>query len=305
MAIFIGLIVIDGMNQRNDLIPFHAIAGIIITLVTLGLCNYGLSLIAWVLAIGPGLFLIVTTLYSISKSTLFITTKKSIGDLFNATGDTISYLSDEALSRVESINKYGQTTYKETGKAISSAGTSIGDSWNSLFNAKVATGMDPAKAAVQTTAEVGAPVAGTAADNTAKVALATSPSVTITGEYTYLCGNGIDARSVPPASMAESCKYVNQQCTGSTDPKCRDKLIGVVSVPAVCLGMLATGGAAPSYAARDNCLACNDAYDSKSTTYTADLAKCRCEAMGNCPTATPVGSSETVSTQPFMNYGSW
>jgi uncharacterized membrane protein len=300
-AVFTGLIIVDALNNKNDLIPFHAVTGIIITVLTIVLCNYDLLALSWALAVIPSIFFLLTTLYAISQSKTFIAAEQGLGNIFGAArdkityaadtiGDTVGYAARQATAGVDYVNRYGQNTYNAAGQTISSAGKSVGDAWNSVFNAQVKAGVDPAKAAVVATATAGAPAAGTAAATTATAAIATAPSVTVKGEYLYICGDGVDPKTAAPSSMAESCKYVSQQCSGSKDPDCYDKLIGVVSVPAVCLGMLATGGMPPSATARNNCLACDPNLDAEA------LKKCRCTAMNNCPTSTPVVAPVTTGT---------
>jgi len=310
-AVFTGLILVDAMNNKNDLIPFHAVTGIIITILTIVLCNYDLNALSWALAIIPSIFFLLTTLYAISQSKVFIAAEKGIEDIYtsarekaiyaanqasslaNTLGNDVVYAAQQANAGVNYINKYGQNTYNAAGETLASAGKSVGDAWNSVFNAQVKAGVDPAKAAVVATAAAGSP-AGTPAATTATAAIATASSVTIKGEYEYLCGNGTDPKSAPPDSMAESCKNVSQQCAGSKDPDCKDKLIGVVSIPAVCLGMLATGGTAPSYTSRNNCLACDPKLSSEA------LKLCRCTAMNNCPTSTPVVPAAVPAAVPAV-----
>jgi hypothetical protein len=313
-AIFVGLILIDIFNSQNNLIPFHAIAGIVITLLTLALCKYNYNVIAWMFAIIPGVFLIITTAYYISKSRLYMAIEDTVENAYKTTaggvkyvanrvgtaadviGTNVSQFSDQAVANMNSINAYG------TGLSTSAA-----DAWNNIFQAQVNAGVDPAKAAVVATAAAGSPSVGTPEATTAAQAIATAPSVTMKGEYTYLCGDGTDPKSAPPESMADQCKYVSQQCSASTDPDCYDKLIGVVNAPATCLGLLATGGVAPSYTARNNCLACDPTLDSEA------LKLCRCTAMNNCPTAVMPSAAGTLAApqaampvaataQAFTNY---
>ena len=317
-AIFTGLILVDVFNSQKDLIPFHAVIGIILTLLTLVLCSYNYAALSWVLAIVPGIFLAISGIYALTQNRYFIAAERGIGRVYDTTLNVANKVrnelgewSDQAVDSVNSINTYGQQAYKETSAGLRDTVGSINNAWNRAFNAQVEAGVDPAKAAVIASAATGTtPDAGTAAAATASAAIASAPSVTITGEYLYLCGDGTDPKSAPPDSMADQCKYVNQQCASSADPDCYDKLIGVVNAPSVCLGMLATGGTAPSYNARNNCLACDPKLDPDS------LKLCRCTAMNTCPTsvmgstagmvAAPAAAMPVAATaQAFTNYGGW
>ena len=46
-AIFVALIILDIINKNNAIIPFHSVAGIVITLMTLALCRYNYLMAAW------------------------------------------------------------------------------------------------------------------------------------------------------------------------------------------------------------------------------------------------------------------
>ena len=306
-AVFIGLVGFDILNQQKDLIPFHAVAGIVISLVTLALCRYDFSTLAWVLTIFPAIFVGITVVYALTQHKYFISATQAVGSAYNEAAGW----STQAVTLVKSINDSGRKTYSESETA-----------WINTYSRLVGNGMDPAKAAVAASATNGDPKPGSDADNLAKNSGANNKPVSVKGEYLYLCGDGVDPRSAPTGVFPEICIKLVSQCNSRTDYECLDEKLSLLipaPAPAACLGMLPSGGAAPSYSARNNCIACEtsvvrDNYDTEAK-YKIDLAKCRCEAMGNCPTnnfeatgttgATGATGTPTLGSQGFANYGSW
>ena len=248
-------------------------------------------MIAWVFALLPGIFLIATFLSAASKNQYVIDLGNTLQSAYGNVVDTVDYVYDEVQEDVDYLNEAGANIYTSATNTFSRAGSSvnnlfnasddpesISNAWLKAYGAARKANLDEGSSAVAATAVIGrVPPADTAAAIILSSIKSKVDNITISGEYLYVCG---DSNSSPTTSLANQCQYVSQQCKGSPDPACRDKLIGVVGVPAVCLGKLATGGRAPSNSARDNCLACD------TTLPAEELNTCRCTAMDNCPDKT-------------------
>ena len=306
-AIFVALIILDVFNNNKEIIPVHAVGGILITLMTLALCRYGFHWAAWAFAIAPAIFLVVTFLYAASKNTYVIAAQDRVSWAAGKVVDTAKYTTDQsgkifnkAVSDVNYINESASGTFKGVGDSIS-------NTWNAFFNsAKVQGKSDAAAAVVATAATGGTPPAGTAAGAMAAAAIPTGTTVAIKGEFNYLCGDG-SAQSIPKGKWAEDCKKVRDLCSGKSDVNlCRDESISILDTPAVCLGGLPSGGAPPPYDKRDACLACPTDNKTKE-----QIDKCRCTALGNCPavtiTATVANAAPAGRVSAFTDYmsGSW
>lgn len=293
VAIFVALIALDIYNKANSLIPVHAIAGVLITFMTLYLCRSNYITVAWVFTLIPGIFLLVTFLTTASKNEYVIGAGNKIKGVYTGTVDTakrgfdsvyntVDYLYDEGKEFVDDVNKFG-----------SKAGESASDWWMRLFNQNKSAGKSDGAAAIAATAGSGiVPPANTEAGVMVQQLTGAVNSTVIKGEYAYLCGG-----NAPSAALAEHCSEANTQCAKDTNPNCRDTAIRVLKVHAVCLGSLATNTAGstntpPSTDSRDKCIACEKEWEKNFTS----IDQCRCTAMNNCPKP-----STTVTG--FSNYG--
>jgi hypothetical protein len=322
-AIFVAIVVLDLFNKTNALIPVHASAGVVITLMTLALCRYNYITVAWLFAIIPALFLFISFLMAASKNQYVIAAENTIASAYKTGAEDVNYIAnqaaktyktvaDEAVKDVNYLNSQGSVVYDNSKKTIGGVGDSIGNlfgisqdpasisnAWLKAYGAASKAGLDQGSAALAATSIVGS---SPDKDTPAGIFLAgiktQANSTTVSGEFVYLCGDG---GKIPPSSvLAEQCKYVNAQCKPD-DFACKDKLIGVINIPAVCLGALASGGKAPKVEARDSCLACMTKPGPTDPTY----ANCLCVGMGNsnCP-----GVPDTkVVVAGFANYSgiSW
>jgi hypothetical protein len=294
-AIFVALIAIDIFNKNNALIPVHAVGGVIITLMTLYLCRYNYLTVAWIFAILPGLFLLFTFLNAASKNQYVIDAGNALEDAYtytrdnvtygvNKAYDTVDYVYDEAQEFVEDVNTYG---VKKS--------NSISDAWMKAFGTAKANGSTEGEAAVAATAVVGSAPAGTEAAAKAKEAAPSANKTIIKGEYLYLCGNG-DVDNGPTPSLAEHCLKAYNKCKDAPNKEaCGDEEVSDLTIPAVCLGSLATGGKAPSRDKLNKCLDCSN--DSNKTI--DELNSCRCETMGTCP-----DKAAAMAVAGFANYAS-
>jgi hypothetical protein len=293
-GVFIVILLLDLYNRQKSLIPVHAIAGVLITLLTLALCRYNYTTAAWIFALLPALFLIVSFLMTVGKNSFFIAAKDKIGSAWDATEDTIGNIYNKSVDKVNSLNASGENIYKHVRDDVS-------DLWLALYNASVGSGTSPQKAAIQATAQVGAPKTGspaeavaTAAAMVAAPATATATATvteTIAGEFEYMC-----IPSPTDAATAAACNACAKE-HGTTDKAALDKCIGSQApAPAVCLGTLATGGVAPSSKKRDECIACTDP---KKTT--DEQNACRACAM-NPEGAACKGPSVMPTSQGFSDY---
>lgn len=273
-VIFVMLILLDLWSQTNSLIPIHAIAGIVAVLLTFALCRSSYVGLSWGLVIIPAVFLIITFINTAQKSATVQALEANLKYGYDQTLAGVKYGYDavdrgyDALSdRVDSLNQAGQQSL-----------ASVSNAWMTSYNALVNSGVKPAQAAIAATAENGKPAAGTAAATTAAASGANTSPTVMAGEFNYLC-----SPAPTDATLAAAC----QKCTGDANP---DKCISIVAVNAVCLGNLATGGAAPSSSLRDACLSCTDANKT-----TAQQDACRAAAMKGVPA---VPSAVTITSNP-------
>ena len=145
-AIFVALIILDVINKNNALIPFHSVAGIVITLMTLALCRYNYLMAAWGFVILPAAFFIVSSLIAISQNKYVIDLKANVADAYGSVSRNVAAGYDKVENAVESgyntaVNAYDwvEDTATDTVSYLNNAGqdmsSSIGDEYHTLtFN---------------------------------------------------------------------------------------------------------------------------------------------------------------------------
>jgi hypothetical protein len=318
-GVFITYIALDFYNANRQMVPVHAVIGIVITILLLVLCKNNMNALAWIVALVPAIFVAAAIIYAFTHNKYVLSAEDLLGKgvtqasaAANVLGQNLEYGYNTVYSAGDQFNQTALDTYKNTSAAANNA-------WNSVFNEQIAAGATPAAAAVAATAATSGTPPEVKSD--AKETVDAVNSVIVNGEYTYLCGANGEGGN---AALSESCKIAYQICKG--DPICQDRQVSTLAVNAICLGGLATGGAPPSNDKRDACLACKtdecrtSVMKGDTTASTAaTVAQAVTSALvangvvsaaappvtvgtGLVPPATVVPSETTGSTDHFSNY---